>query len=80
MTVTAAQLELWTVYDNPRDFPGQFVARRFDITNGLEPRPSSDALLGQTFEQIREHFDRQGYNWLACNPGDDPVIVGTFLR
>jgi len=35
---------------------------------------------GQTFEQIRERFDRQGYIWLARKPGDDLVIVGTFLR
>ncbi|WP_181375223.1 hypothetical protein [Pectobacterium atrosepticum] len=80
VTDTSTQLELRTIYDNPRDFQGQFVSRRFDITSGQEPQPASDALLGETFEQIREHFDRQGYNWLDRNASYDPMIVGAFLR
>ncbi len=74
------QLEFWTVYDNPKDFPGQFVARRFEVSGGQEPQPTKDALLGKTFKDIEEHFSKQGFTWLGRNRGDDPVIVGTYMR
>lgn len=66
MVTETAQLELLTVYDNP--------------CGGLEPRPASYQLLGQTFEQTREHFDRQGTTGCRATTGDDPVIFGTFRR
>ncbi|MFJ5330731.1 hypothetical protein [Pectobacterium versatile] len=54
--------------------------RRFDIISSQEPQLAIDALLGEAFKQIREHFDRQGYNWLAHNASYDLMIVGAFLR
>jgi len=78
-TTDSRSIELWTIYDNPSDFPGQFVARRFDMTPGQEPRPTSEALLGKDFSDIEAHFIKNGYVWLPRNSGDDPVIVGTYL-
>lgn len=74
------QLEFWTVYDNPKDFPGQFVARRFEVSSDQEPQPTKDALLGKSFADLEEHFSKQGFTWLPRNSGDDPVIVGVYMR
>ncbi|MBF9816334.1 hypothetical protein I4P58_04825 [Enterobacter roggenkampii] len=56
------------------------MARWFDITVGEGSQPGSDELLGQTSEQIREHFYRQSYSRLTHITCDDLVIVGIILR
>lgn len=68
----------YTIYDNPSDFPGTFVVRRFAVSAaGPDPDPGVWA-LAKDLDSARESipaglvcFDRQ--------PGDDPVIVETWL-
>jgi hypothetical protein len=41
-------LDIWIVYDSPSDFPGQFVARRFEVN-----KPTADVLTAGTLEALR---------------------------
>lgn len=41
-------LELWTVYDNPIDLPGRFVARKW-----LLDQPTRELLQDKTLEGLR---------------------------
>jgi hypothetical protein len=71
----------WVVYSNPKDFPGKYVARRWDIIRGqTEPKPTSEHHVADTLEEIRKMIpDRGG---LACIPrydDDDYAIVEMWI-
>lgn len=70
-------LNVWTVYDNPKDFPGSHVARRFEFADG-QPVATSDIIQGE-LSDIREAFDRCGLVCLMRNEGDEPQIVETWI-
>ena len=71
----------WTVYFNPQDFPGQYVARRFD---GAEPTHDHYAneditkVRDWVFEKVRKKG--QGVPWrIDPEINDDPVIVEVWI-
>jgi hypothetical protein len=66
-------LNLWTIYDRPRDFPDSYVARRFEFD-----MPTTDVLKG-TLPRLRQAFRRCGLVCLTRQAGEDPVIVETWL-
>jgi hypothetical protein len=73
------QLNIWTIYDHPRDFPDNFVARRFETGSG-NPAPgvTDDVLVGE-LALMRLAFQRAGLTCLTRNEGDDRKIVETWL-
>ena len=66
-------LNLWTIYDRPKDFPDSYVARRFEYDT-----PTMDVIKG-TLPRLRQSFRRCGLTCLTRSPGDDTVIVETWL-
>jgi hypothetical protein len=62
-------MPLITVYRNPSDFKGKFVARLFDLE-----KPTEYVIVKDTLEEVRAvippHFSR-----FARFEEDDPVIV-----
>lgn len=72
------ELDMWTVYDHPRDFPELFVARRWTITAGGVER-TDDVKGAHTLQTLQDELVDMG---LTCVPrfvGDDPVIVEVWL-
>lgn len=78
-------INLWVVCKNPRDFPGQYTARRQEISKaGI--RPTEDLFVGFTLESVRESLrsraEQMGYGRLdrmEPGEGEDPVIVEVWL-
>lgn len=77
----ATTLNTWTVYRNTKDFPGLYVARRFELD-----KPTADHYAdGEKKEVIKWIFEQavkfgQGEPYcLPRQPEDDPVIVETWL-
>lgn len=68
-----AQLDMWTVYDRPKDFPHGYVARRF-----VFDKPTDDLISG-SLESLRTAFMRAGFNCLTRAESDEPQIVETWL-
>lgn len=68
-------LRMFTIYDHPRDFPGGFVVREWDVT-GAKIMPLT-AWTAPTLEAARELVPPG----LVCmaDGADDPVIVETWL-
>ena len=75
-------MKIWTVYDNPLDFPGMYVARQFAI--GLD---SPDSVLAEEHhfaaidlsevrQWILDQAAREGVSPFMLPPqkNDDPVI------
>ena len=72
-------LYTYTVYDSPKDYPGLFVVRRFQM-NVPEPIPDPEPYLITTdLEQARGKLTSLGLYPLPRDPKDDPVIVETWI-
>jgi hypothetical protein len=72
-------LAIWTVYKNPTDYPGKFVARRFDI-DADGPKPSASVIIAPSLKTLRSILAFEMH--LICMPrneGDEPQIVETWL-
>jgi hypothetical protein len=77
--VTDDRLYLWTVYANPTDFPGQYVARRWEARAGdREPVPCAECIVRDTLDEVRADLP-PGLYCMPRDPGDDPTIVETWL-
>lgn len=72
-------LEMFTVYENPRDFPGQYVARRF-VIEASGPKPDPEPLIvSNLLGAIRAEMYRRGLVCLTRADNDDPCIVEVWL-
>ncbi|CAB5556603.1 hypothetical protein [Stutzerimonas stutzeri] len=72
-----AALSMWVVYSSPSDFPGQFVARRWEAQGGA-PLATEDVLLADDLQALRDKLPA-GVESLSRHPGDDPAIVEVWL-
>ena len=68
------ELDIWTVYDHPSDFPTMFVARRFVLD-----KPTGQIFASKTLEGLRELLAGCGLYRIPRSPEDDPVIVECWL-
>lgn len=70
---------LWTIYKNPSDYPGKFVARKW-VCDGKDNHPIPDfkALVRDTLREIREAIP-QGMHRMKRHPSDDACIVETWI-
>lgn len=74
---TMTELEMWTIYDHPRDCPDYFLARKFMVSD--EVKPTGHVLAHADIEPLRNAFRYKGLVRIARNDADDPVIVETWL-
>jgi len=77
------KLAVWTVYDHPRDLPGHFAARRFEMHMGpgsqFAMKPTLEVVLGDDLEIVRRQLRELGLVRVARSTYDDPTIVETWL-
>lgn len=72
----ADDLSIWTVYEQPTDYPDKFVARRW-VTAPL-PCPTSDVLVADDLDSIRALLPR-GLTMLPRQTNDDQAIVESWI-
>ena len=78
-------INLWVVCKHPRDYPGQYTARRQEISRaGI--MPTEDLFVAFTLEGVREavrsRAEQMGYlklDRMEPGEGEDPVIVEVWL-
>ena len=73
MPDAAQGLTLWVVYEHPKDFPDEFVARRF-----VGDSATSDVLRAPTLAKLRAQLPPD-LIYLPRDPSDDPVIVESWI-
>lgn len=66
-------LYLWVIYDHPRDYPCQWVARKWNYD-----KPTDEVLGADTLEQLREMLP-PGLFGLRSSVDDDPCIREIWL-
>lgn len=71
-------LAMWTIFCSPRDYPGKYVLRRFDIGPGQVKPALVPSAVGDTLEEVRKALPI----WLVCFPRgeqDVPTIVESWM-
>jgi hypothetical protein len=71
------EMSQWVIYEHPRDYPYQYVMRRWDIRGGSMMATDETAFAG-TLEEIRDKVPAGLYR-LARFAEDDPCIVEVWL-
>lgn len=71
-------LNMWVVYDHPKDFPFGYMARRWEIRAG-QSEPTDETMASTMLGEIRARLEQKGLAKLARNEGDDPCILETWL-
>jgi hypothetical protein len=73
------KLTMWVIYDHPKDYPHDWVARQWSI--GWEGRyaASGNALRSNKLDTLRGQMVKLGLTCLARSPEDDPVIVEAWV-
>lgn len=74
----AEPLAMWVVYDHPLDFPSNFVAREFLITESGS-RATGKFILSPRMEDIRQMMMDYMLSPLARDPSDEPHIVESWV-
>lgn len=66
-------LEMWVVYEKPKDFPSGFIARKW-----LNDRPTQETVSGSALDCVRERLPN-GLFRIERAPSDDTVIIETWI-
>lgn len=70
-------LTIWTVFRNPRDHPGQWVLRGFDVSAGRSA-PRAECVVADTLDDIHAALP-PGLTYLPRAEHDDPVIYESWV-
>lgn len=68
----------FVIYNSPKDYPGQFVCRRWLIFPGKVAPDERIFCSGSTLQKVRNKIPAN-LHCVPRSPGDDPVIVETWL-
>jgi hypothetical protein len=73
-------LVMWTVYKHPKDYPGDYVARKFVITEDVY-RPSKESISSRSLRDVRNLLRSlyPGLIQLKRPPDDEPHVVEVWL-
>jgi len=73
-------LVMWTVYKHPKDYPGEYVARKFVITEN-SCGPSNESISSRSLRDVRNVLRSLygGLIQLKRPPDDEPHIVEVWL-
>lgn len=69
-------LSIWTICQNPSDYPNKFTARESLIGIGTITL-TDNLIVKDTLDEIRQHM--HGLTRIPRNPNDDSVIVEVWI-
>lgn len=78
VSVSESDLAMWVVYDHPKDFPDQYVARQH-VVGIAGNRPTGRTMGSDRLERVRAALENLGLVCIARSEKDDPVIIETWL-
>lgn len=75
------ELEIWTIYDHPRDFPDHFVVRCWVARPMVVRAHTGEVWLRPTLDEAREviYGNVPAPYRFPREPGDDPCIVESWI-
>jgi hypothetical protein len=76
--MTDKALDIWTIYQSPKDYPGKFVCRLWRVTRDGEG-PTDIGFVEDTLDAVRARLMGKGLCRIPRESADDPVIVESWL-
>lgn len=77
--MTQPVLDVWVIYDHPRDQPDWFIVRKQHATTDGQIHHDSRSYGFRDLENARLWLEQLGLTRLDRHPDDDPVIVETWI-
>jgi len=73
-------LVMWKVYKHPKDYPGEYVARKFLITEALYG-PSNESISSRSLRDVRNVLRSLycGLIQFKLSPDDEPHVLEVWL-
>lgn len=71
------ELEMFVIFDKPKDYPGIFVVRRFIIENDMAI-PTNLHWMGETLKEARESIPPHCVR-IERDPNDEPQIIESWI-
>ena len=71
------KLEMFVIFDHPKDWPDKFVARQFLIQEDTAT-PTGTFWLGDSLDEVRSHLPPHCAR-LERDPNDEPQIVESWI-
>jgi hypothetical protein len=65
---------VWMLYDRPRGYPNEFVARKLN-----HDEPTNEILLFRSLEDARWGLRASGLTCIGRHPDDDPEMVEVWV-
>jgi hypothetical protein len=65
---------IWVIYDHPRDYPREFVARKW-----VGDEATGEIICAQSVGALRDKLRVKGLSRLERHHSDDPIIVESWL-
>lgn len=75
-------MNTYTIYENPRDYPGHYVARRWVVGNDNTLTPDPEPLIvARNVAKVRLALLEKDPNLICLGrtPGDDPAVLEVWL-
>lgn len=73
--MSQAPLSLWTIYSSPSDYPGKFVARRYELD-----KPTHDVIVADDLATLRSLMQHvHALHRIDRDAKDDGNIVETWI-
>lgn len=72
-------IQMFTIYDHPKDYPGCYIARKWLIGPG-SVNATTDIIIGTDVSKIREKIKKLGFSRIPRSVNDDPVILETWMK
>ena len=71
---------MWTVYKDPKDYPGEYVARKFVISEDFYG-PSNESISSRSLRDVQNALRSLYRGWIQLKraPDDEPHIVEVWL-
>lgn len=79
MTGNRDALNIWTIYDSPSDYPGTYVARKWQVRAGGTLVATGDSIVIKDLDLLRRTMQAMGLVCFDRHKDDDPVIVEAWL-
>jgi len=74
---TVSNLPMISIYFNPKDFPGKYVARVFDIRPGAV-HATRYIMVDENLEEMRRSIPT-GFSCMNRTPEDDPELLEVWF-
>jgi hypothetical protein len=72
-------LNIWVIYDHPKDYPDEYVARLWQVGPNGETTCKSSVIRTKVVDKLRRIFMKSGLVRMDRSDIDDDCILETWL-